>query len=65
MVFNFKNKNVMIILLLTLVVSSVLCYATMENNVEGFLNGSDKELSFTNLLAPSSSNRFYNRYYVT
>ncbi len=38
MVFNFKNKNIKIILLVLLVLASVACYSMMRRDVEGLDN---------------------------
>lgn len=38
MVFNFKNKNIKIILLVLLVLASVACYSMMRRDVEGLGN---------------------------
>ncbi|AET72970.1 hypothetical protein PGAG_00080 [Phaeocystis globosa virus 12T] len=38
MVFNFKNKNIKIILLVLLVLASVACYSMMRRDVEGHAN---------------------------
>ena len=45
MFFNFKNKNLIIILLLSLVLASVFCYSLMIKDTEGMNNMSD---SFSN-----------------
>ncbi len=49
MKFNFKNKNVIIILLLTLLIASVLSFFLMEKNVEPFIQGSDNYDNFTRI----------------
>jgi hypothetical protein len=40
MFFNFKNNNLIMILLLLLVIASSLCYISMQNNIETFVNPS-------------------------
>ena len=41
MFFNFKNKNMLIILLLLVVLASVFCYSFMMKDVEGNTNLGD------------------------
>ena len=47
--FNFKNKNLTIILLLFLIIGSVICYNSMQNTIEGLENAGCSNYIFEEL----------------
>ena len=62
MVFNFKNKNFIIIFLLILVVGSCVCYNIMRNNVEGFTTKSRFKKYFTFIRSKEISGNDFDYY---